>query len=112
MAAYPSLSLSRNTKVVPRMGVQVSTMVDGTFRGVALHSTESYDIMIEHELLSSADIDTLETFWVNNKYISWTFTWRGVTYNCRFLNKPQSWNPEALLWSASVKAIGTQAGGG
>jgi len=112
MATYPSITLARSTRFKPRMGVDWETAVDGTFRGVSLHSVESYDITIDHLYMSNADATTLETFWSSNKYITWDIVWRGVTYNCYFTKKPFIWNVEGDLWSANVTAIGKQSGGG
>jgi len=87
--AYPDLPTDIQTApdgendafVADRMG-------DGTFRVRILHDDKPR-ITVIHPLLTAAEVQTLETFYADNRTVSIYYTHRGTQYECAFVGKPK-----------------------
>lgn len=112
MATYPITPVMvMGSTVTPRMNAVVNTAVDGTLRVSSLHAVESYDIAIKHDLVTSAEVTTMETFYATNKLAQVDVTFRGIVYNCRYVKKPVTVPVGGDRWATTHTFIGTQSGG-
>lgn len=111
MATYPSITIAQRSTVIPRRRIAINEAVDGSVRGASLHTKESYDLTIVHEFITSTDVGTLDSFYATNKLNQVDITWNGVTYNCRFLCKPESQPAGGVTWTSVSRLVGNQSGG-
>lgn len=107
MAAYPSIGLKHTISPLTQRVVDVSDA--GTIRTVDLSVGVAYAISIEHPLISSSEVTTLESFYSTNKTSSNTITLRGVTYNFLFQGAYTIQSVNSSFYNASIKIIATKA---
>lgn len=76
MAAYPSYPQLDTTTIRGRSGVQIDIMESGVLRGSDSYDNPVADIVVEH-FLTSTDLNSLYTFWSDNRGVFVTFTYDG-----------------------------------
>lgn len=106
MAAYPSIGLRHTIAPVTQRSVDVSDA--GTIRSVDLSTGVAYSITIEHPLITTAQVTTLESFYSTNKTASNTITLRGVSYTFQFSGAYTIQSVNSNWYNASVNLIATK----
>lgn len=107
MAAYPNQVFTKrsNRKKIPN--VITNATGGGSFRARKIGPTR-YLFNIEHRLISEAEAETLDAFHETNEILTFTFVWKGDTYDCQFTNNAVQINHDkGPFWTAKAQFRGT-----
>ncbi len=109
MAAYPSTICHRRT-IAPVQSLKIDYAEDGSARGRDLHAEQQYNITLVHELLTTAERDSILSFWTTNKTIVNTYVdpVDSTSYDVRFLNRPAVETRRGDRWTVTVNFYGTE----
>lgn len=104
MATYPTLSTAYGGDPDPISSISIDRSEDGQGRGRSFYTTDKSKFSIVHERLSSAEVSTLQTFYLTNKFLAFNYTSPAdnVLRSCIFA-KPISYKREyGNFWTATV----------
>lgn len=113
MAAYPNTAYDADaSRVTPRESLALDVSDGGDIRGRVLTPHEVYDLVLVHKGISESDADTIESFYATNRTAQIDVTWRGDTYYCRFVGKPDSapFNG-GVRWVTTSRLVGKRSDG-
>lgn len=97
MAAYPFPNQVSTNSVEDWIDpVIVSRSMAGDVRGRRLQSGKKRVFTIQHDVMNASDRSTLQTFYDNNRALSFTFVWNGdgQTYTVIFADE------KGIQWTA------------
>lgn len=109
MAIYPELFQAYSSARVPVNNIKTEVAADGTVRAQNNYSATVYNFSIIHPYLTTAEKDSIQTFYNTNKALPFTFNFAkdSADYTLIFLGEPNFNKVTANYWTVTTKAIGT-----
>ena len=110
MATYPVLNQDWFSTRTPVTNTKIDLSADGTVRGTTQFSNTVYDFNIKHPLITTAEKNSIQTFYDTNKNLTFSFVYDGdsATYNLVFKNEPQMVPRAPGYWDVIMSAIGNK----
>ena len=117
MPNYPNIRFSKETKIVPILGLQVHIADDGLVRANYHRTNQYYSLTIVHRDITGAEATTLKTF-VETNIESATIDFRDVEtaagaggwgYRGRIGSEPVIQPSVSDRWNASINLIAFRA---
>ena len=105
MASYPAISFALASDPNIKDGVVVDRAMNGTARGRNLYDSKKYaPIQLRHVGVSTADKNTLETFYDNNRAAAVDVTWVDGTSRSMIMTgiKIAPWAKHLAKWDVSI----------
>lgn len=109
MPAYPLSAISLETDLTPSPSIQVDPASDGAPRGRVINDSEIVENgQVVHQLLTTADKDTLLAFYAANRTAAITLTYGGQNYELYFLGRPHAvpLNGGGVYWRVVSRMAG------
>jgi hypothetical protein len=103
--AYPVLATSTGSKQQPIEDLVVDVWPNGAARGRSYFTSGRYAWDLVHGVISDADRQTLQTFYVANRLLMFDYVspWDGVTYhNVGFVKPPEYVRLPGLWWTVKT----------
>lgn len=109
MATYPDLDQAYESSRVALNNIKTEVAADGTLRGQNNYSATVYNFSIVHPYITTAEKESIETFYNANSDISFTFNYAkdSADYTLLFLGEPNFNKVTASFWIVTTKAIGS-----
>lgn len=109
MPPFPNTAYSQDTQILAEPNVLLDKASDGTIRGRVLNAAEVYEVTLVHNNLTEAQANAIEDFYETDPTQEVNVTWRSVTYNCRWMGKPEIRHFRGATWTAISRLKGVRA---
>lgn len=100
---YPNYMMLEDSEGTKEAGIEAVRATNGLLRVRKLFSADKMDFVVVH-MLTRAERDALQAFYVANVASEFAFVWPGdgATYTCRFSAAPQ-FSRRGLYYYATVR---------
>jgi len=110
MASYPDIDFELESEAEPLNGHEVDIAEDGTIRSRISFTHQPFDFTVKHRWIPYSDIETLQDFYTDNKYLTIQLTWKdSLVYDCVFTAPPRFNRIRGPHWEATFKLRGILA---
>lgn len=114
MAQFPpTIPIGYDTDLSPDAGKRVLGMEDGVAVVLNYYDNSMFAGVIVVPFATTAERDTIRTFYIDNKVIVWTFVHPGdgKTYSLLFANEPKEQRLQTLgdeRWRVEIPVVGSR----